>query len=235
MKIKKLILSTSNLAAQVSFYRDTLGFQLTSEDSTCAEFRTGNSILRFEVSENHTPYHFAFNIPSHQEADAQEWLRERVSILDFESEEIIRFESWNARAIYFYDQDQNIIEFIARRNLGYEDIVPFSVNSVIEISEIGVPVEDIVPVYEHMQTELYLPVYSGSTERFCAIGDERGLFIVINKNVKTSWFPTEDSPKSSDFKVIIYQKGQLYKVTFHNQNLFSHELKSNHYSFNQLA
>jgi hypothetical protein len=106
---------------------------------------------------------------------------------------------------------------------------------VIEISEMGVPVDDIIPIHDHLINKLNLQVYSGSTDRFCAIGDEHGLFIVLNKNVKTTWFPTEDTPLSSDFKAVVDHQGQLYNITFQHQTLFSHELKSNHHSFNQLA
>lgn len=235
MKIKKLTLSTSNLKGQIDFYRNTLGFKLFKRERKYAEFQIGNSIIRFESATESTPYHFAFNIPSFQEAEALQWLKGRVEILDYEAEEIIPFESWNARAIYFYDRDKNIVEFIARRNLGFQEVSPFAAESVIEISEIGLPVEDIVPLHDHLQSEIGIPVYSGSTERFCAMGDERGLFILVNTNKKDFWFPTDDTPRASDFKMTIYNNGQLFNVSFRNQNLFSHELKSNHHSFHELA
>lgn len=235
MKIKKLTLATTDLPGQVGFYRNTLGFKLLKKNSREAEFRIGNSVLRFESAPKATPYHFAFNIPSFQEKQALDWLKARVEVLKDASDEIIPFDFWNARAIYFYDKDQNIVEFIARRNLGFEDIAPFSAESVIEISEIGIPVDDIVPIHDHLTNELNLEVYSGSTDRFCAIGDERGLFIIINKTIKTFWFPTEDTPHSSDLKAVVYHQGQLFNITFQHETLFSHELKSNHHSFNQLA
>ncbi|KAA3633874.1 MAG: VOC family protein [Bacteroidetes bacterium] len=235
MKIKKLTLSTSNLKDQINFYQKTLGFKLLKREREYAEFQIGNSVMRFEAANESTPYHFAFNIPSFQEAEALQWLRERVEILDYENEEIIPFENWNARAIYFYDKDRNIVEFIARRNLGFQEITPFTADSVVEISEIGLPVEDIVPLHDHLQSEMGISVYSGSTERFCAMGDERGLFIIVNTNKKDFWFPTDDTPLAADFKMTIYNNGQLFNVTFRNQNLFSHELKSNHYSFHELA
>jgi catechol-2,3-dioxygenase len=235
MKIKKLTLATTNLRAQIEFYHHLLGFSLIKESPEAAEFQTGNSILRLEASSEATPYHFAFNIPSFQEHQALEWLKTKVPILKEQAEEIMVFESWNARAIYFYDRDNNILEFIARRNLNIEVDEPFSAASVIEISEMGLPVDDIIPIHDHFINKLNIEVYSGSTERFCAIGDEHGLFIVLNKNVKTSWFPTENSPIASDFKTIIELRDQLYSVTFRNKHLFTHELEPDHHSFRQFA
>ncbi|MCB0651724.1 MAG: hypothetical protein KDC85_10650 [Saprospiraceae bacterium] len=235
MKIRKLTLFTSRLNEQINFYRDTLELKMLTSGKDFAEFRVGSSVLRFEGKRGATPYHFAFNIPSYQENDAWQWLKNRLEIIPFDTQEIIPFENWNANAIYFYDAEKNIVEFIARRNLGYEDSIPFSSESIVEISEIGVPLTDIIPVHEHLTAELSLPVYSGSTERFCAMGDERGLFILINTHKKREWFPCGDKAIPSDFKATISHQGQQYGINFHNEILLTHELKSNHHSFNEFV
>ena len=225
MKIKKLILFTSQLTKQIHFYHKTLGFSLLDKGIDYAEFTTGDSILRFEKRSVSTPYHFAFNIPSNQIQNSANWLRERRQIIPDEGLEVIPFDFWNAEAVYFYDADNNIVEFIARKNLKVESKEKFSPQSILNISEIGVPVNDIRPIFNHLNIELSLEIYSGNVERFSAIGDEEGLFIVINKIKKKTWYPTNDSPTSSDFNAIIQSGDKHYNVQFARQNLYSHELE----------
>jgi len=58
-----------------------------------------------------------------------------------------------------------------------------------------------------------LDVYFGNFKKFCAIGGERGLFIVIDKNNK-NWFPTNDKAFSSAFNVKILASNQQYTIYF---------------------
>jgi catechol-2,3-dioxygenase len=99
----------------------------------------GTSLLHF--TENlalETKYHFAFNIPSNQVESALEWLNKKVDIiLDADKQSITQFEDWNAQAIYFYDNNGNILEFIARHDLKDNSSEDFSRNLIRCISEIG--------------------------------------------------------------------------------------------------
>lgn len=235
MKIKKLTITTANLKGQTDFYANTLQFRIIKQGLGFTEFQTGESILRFEAADSSIPYHFAFNIPSFQEQEALDWLESRVDILPYESDRIIPFDNWNAHAMYFYDPDNNIIEFIARKNLLITTDYAFSADSILGISEIGVPVKDINPIFNHLNKKLDLELYSGNLTRFSAIGDETGLLIVINQNEKDFWFPVNDPALAANFEAIISQDDQLHKIIFHNQNLYTHELKSNHHSFHEFA
>jgi hypothetical protein len=235
MKIKKLTLATSHLTDQIDFYHNTLKFKILAQGHKFVEFETGDSILRFEEKETSAPYHFAFNIPSYQETEALEWLEERVNIVPYETEKIIPFNNWNAKAMYFHDKDHNIVEFIARKNLDIHTDQPFSSQSILEISEMGVPVIDISPIYYQLNSNVKLETYSGSIDRFCAIGDENGLFIIINKHKKPRWFPSDDIAFSSDFKAIVSNEGKPYSIIFREEKIYTHELKSNHNSFHQFA
>ncbi|MDX1762473.1 MAG: hypothetical protein R3218_09995, partial [Christiangramia sp.] len=62
-------------------------------------------------------------------------------------------------------------------------------------------------------------IYSGGFERFCAVGDEHGLFICINKEQKDVWFPINDKVFSSSFRVQITEQGFNYDVEFINEEL----------------
>ena len=117
MDILQLKLFTSNLNAQRQFYSETLGLTLTSTSETHFSLSIGLTTLTFEENTNSTPYHFAINIPSNKLNEALNWLKKRINVLSYEGVEIHRFEDWNANAIYFYDADKNIVEFIGRHNL----------------------------------------------------------------------------------------------------------------------
>ena len=198
MKIKELILFTNNLNKQLEFYTNVLELELVKQTSKSFSLKVGCSKLTFKFRENCRPYHIAFNIPLNKENQALNWLKQRVDLLPFGDNEIIEFEHWNAKALYFYDADNNILEFISRKELKINSEEAFSSNSILNISEIGIGTSDIKSIYNSINTIKSIDIFDGSFERFCAIGNEEGLFILVNKSVK-KWFPTDDEIYVSDF------------------------------------
>jgi catechol-2,3-dioxygenase len=207
MKIRELTIYSKRLNEQKQFYGKTLGIKVLEESNSSASFIIGDSILKFITRETATPYHIAFTIPAYREDDALTWLKKRVDILTMDGNEIQDFVNWNAKAIYFYDQDKNIVEFIARNNLKNSSSEDFNGNSLVEISEIGIPTTNIKKEFTFLSDKLGLSIYDGTFENFCAIGSERGLLICIDKNAK-GWYPLNDEAYSSDFmlKLIVDQR-----------------------------
>lgn len=199
MHIKKLILYTPDVERQTQFYTQVLGLIPFEIRSDLVSFQIGESLLVFKYKHEATPYHFAINIPAYQDKEALRWLKSRVDILKDGNNEIQDFKTWNAKAIYFYDADKNIVEFISRNNLKQVLNQPFNQQSLIEISEIGLPTQSIEQEYRLLNKMLGVEVYDGSFHRFCAIGDEHGLFICIDEDRK--WFPIKDHAYYSDFIV----------------------------------
>lgn len=218
MKIKELQILTANLTEQIKFYTQKIGLELIEQSNVKAKFRIGNTHFILTQHKDAQPYHFAINIPCNQEEEALIWLKSRVDILKDGQHEIQDFDFWNAKAIYFYDIDQNIVEFIARKNLNNKSEKQFSAKSLLEISEIGVPVNDIKTTYNSLNKIVTLPVFDGGFERFCAIGDENGLFICINKRERL-WFPTNDKAYSSEFEILLTENNNDYKLEFKNGEL----------------
>ncbi|RKD86021.1 catechol-2,3-dioxygenase [Mangrovibacterium diazotrophicum] len=213
MKIQELHIYTSRLDEQLKFYQEVLSLPLLESSQTDFKVLVGQSVLWFSYKAKSTPYHLAVNIPPNQVSDALAWLHKRVSIIQDEGQDIINFVSWNAKSVYFYDPDHNILEFIARKNLPYKNIDAFDYHSLIRISEIGVPVDDNATFYRQLQQLSDFKIYDGSMERFCAVGDEEGLFIVVNKHQKR-WYPTNDETYSSDFEVKFENLAQSFSVVF---------------------
>jgi len=200
MIVKRLTLATSALKDQVDFYHQILGISIFERKEDFIAFTIGHSKLEFFESRNTTPYHFAVNIPSNKAPGALSWLRDRVEILKDGEHELIEFKGWNAESVYFYDADRNIVEFIARKNLGILVDKKFSEKHFLGISEIGMPVENIEKTYLHLKRLHDIEIFDGNFDNFCAIGDENGLFIVIDKQ-KKKWFPTGETAFSSPFRI----------------------------------
>ncbi len=218
MNIKELKIYSQNFLEQVDFYSNKMGLEVIEKSEREAVFQIGKSKFRIVKNEKFQPYHFAINIPCNQEEEALGWLKERLEILRDGENEIQDFDFWNAMAIYFYDADKNIVELIARKNMKNESLEKFSAGSWLEISEIGMPVNDIEKSYKKLKEILNIKIFDGSFERFCAIGDENGLFIGINKQVK-DWFPTGDKAHSSEFEIAIEEKGIEYILEFVNEEI----------------
>ncbi len=198
MLIKQIILYTNNIQRQKQFYADILDFELVFSSNDRIDFNVGNSILSFQYKAYFNAAHVAFNIPSNAITQALEWLQKKVVILPYDKKLISNFESWNAQAIYFYDADNNIMEFIARKDLNVISEDSFSSKSILSISEIGMVTNRIEPIYQSIKDMRDIPIYSGNLHRFCALGNAEGLFIIINKSQK-KWYPTQEEARTSDF------------------------------------
>lgn len=216
MKIQELILFSPNIAKQRQFYKSVLGLELIVDTPETISFKLRQSILTFKYKSESNPAHFAFNIPSNAIYDALKWLRPKVETLDCEGKVIANFEGWNAKALYFYDADRNLVEFIAREAIDIESDVAFSSFYILSISEIGIPTTHIKAIYEQLNTMRPIPIFDGSFERFCAIGDHEGLFIVVHKH-KKEWYPTMEPILDTEFILkgdynFEFSKGEIREI-----------------------
>lgn len=217
MKINYLRVHTSNLDEQMAFYGEVLRFSILKKTAHTFQLKIGCSVLEFQQSEKTNPYHIAFHIGANQEKEALKWLKKRVEILEDQGKPIIDFPAWNAKSIYFYDRDRNIIEFISRKHL-YPITEPFSENSIIGIAEIGLATKDVAENYRFLNQYFKLGIYFGTPEIFCAIGDENGLFIAVDEKQKT-WFPTNDVALPANFDLKFEHSGKIMEVNYTNGKL----------------
>ncbi len=220
MQIIRLEIGCKNIIKQQEFYSDVLGLEIIISTETSFELHLGYSQLYFKEKEDFTPYHIAFHVPDKSEKAALNWLKKRVSVLPYEAHEIIDFPAWKAKSIYFYDEDYNIMEFISRRECKGSSSFNFSEKSILGISEIGLATTDIEKQYHILNTQCELAVYDGNFDKFCAIGDDNGLFITINSEKKT-WFPTGDIAYNSEFNIQIIQNKKQYSLQYKNDLLSS--------------
>ncbi len=215
MKISELTLFTTKLEAQKQFYAQVLELPLLFSDEEKFTVKIGVSLLTFVKTITSNPAHFAVNISSNKIQEALSWIQNRIQILLCEGENIADFSNWNAEALYFYDQDQNIVEFIARKDLEIINTYPFSSSDFLNISEIGIVSNNNKTIYDELQAIHPIPIYDGNLERFCALGNTEGLFILVN-NTKKIWFPTQEEALIADFQL----KGD-YNFAFTNGKIIT--------------
>lgn len=215
MKIEFLTLYTSKIKAQLDFYKKILGLPVKNEKASSFQVVMGYSVLEFRQDDSVTPYHYAIHIPPQQVEPARDWLKKRVEILKDEENEIVEFPAWKAKSVYFYDADKNIVEFISREAFFSMEPGDFSEESLLGLSEIGVATGNVEEKFRFLNDRFGLQKFTGDYERFCATGDDEGLFIIINKEIK-DWIPTGDAAFASPFEIEFSVKGASSRLAFDN-------------------
>jgi catechol-2,3-dioxygenase len=168
MRIREVVLPAADPAAAAAFHPE----------------RYGASRVRFEPGPD-VCSHFAVNVPPDRFEEAVAWGRSQAELI----QEDVPFEAWRARAAYYFDPAGNLVELIARERAPGDELL-------IEVSEVGLPVADVGAAVDFLEAELGLPHFSGDRKNFSAVGDDRGLFIVVP--VGREWLftdiPASDAP-----------------------------------------
>jgi catechol-2,3-dioxygenase len=218
MKFHSVSLSTSELPKQLEFYQGILGLPVLEQTDKSVTFQIGSSKLEFvQDTLGNAFYHFAFNIPSHQFAEAKVWLSERVELIkDSLGKDEFHTQNWNADNVYFYDAGGNVAELIARHDLKSDVRKPFSVKSLECISELGIVTGDVPKTVQDIRSKLPINLYCATVnDMFVPVGDELGLFIVVKKN--RVWFPETKAAVTAPFKVKVSDENTVLELD--NQTL----------------
>ena len=216
MDIISIELLTKNLTKTTEFYKETLGFEVVTKSQQEVTFKVGTSLLRFtENLSLETKYHFAFNIPSNQVESALEWLNKKVDvILDADKQSITQFEDWNAQAIYFYDNNGNILEFIARRDLKDNSSEDFSRNLIRCISEIGLASNEPLALAEQLINQYGINYFEKGPilSDFTALGNHNGL-LILSKTGR-NWYPTQHPAQVNSVSIQFISNGKVHTLHF---------------------
>lgn len=219
MEIRKLKLYSKNIKKQLSFYKEVLGFEATYLAENKITVTTGTTQLIFEEDQkSNFIYHFAFLIPNQKIEQAIDFLEKKgIQLLKRKEEKIIYFgtkENHTGRAIYFFDEDGNIAEFIERASLNHIAEQDFNIHQVIKLNEIGMPVDDPMEISRQLinQYKISLIDLHHLNDTFCWVGDYHGVFIVV-KNGR-NWLPTQLSAFSNDFEVEFEAAGKNCRMKF---------------------
>lgn len=195
MRFSQVQLSTVKLQAQQHFYTEQLGFPLVMQSESAFTVRVGSTHLTFnQTSAPQEPtYHFAFNVPENQIDSALSWVEPRAEVIRTNGKAVyLASDAWNADLLYFYDAAGNIVEFIARHNLNNATQQPFSTDSILNVSEVGIVVPDVPEYLVWLEEHLGQTMWQGNGQDFAAVGDEQGLLIVAQQG--RNWFPLDNMP-----------------------------------------
>lgn len=224
MNIRLLILETTRLEELKEFYTHVLEWSPADEEegSFTLELQETELEFRQHQGEQQPFYHFAINIPSNKLEEARLWLKERVSLLwldDYQSD-IAEFRNWNARSVYFLDPAGNIVELIARFDLDNASDGKFSASQFIAVSEIGlvVPHGELEMKSEQLLQDFGLTFFNKQppTETFKALGDDKGLFIMVPEH--RNWYPTNDRPAMmAPLKIYFSVRDRHHLLEFHHE------------------
>lgn len=226
MNIEKLELLTLDLQAQSDLYSRILELPVESASSGL-HILAGTTELVFTQapSDFDGAYHFAFNIPKNQYFAAKFWISSRTRLLrDKTGTEDFNSKSWNSDSIYFLDAAGNVLEFIARHNLQNATVSDFDSTQILNVSEVGLPSQDVIGLANEICDQLGLSVFRQEpNETFTPVGDDNGLFILPIAN--RIWMPDSGVPARllpvtvtgiSDGKRWEV-RGVPYQITHHNQ------------------
>ncbi|MES2853710.1 MAG: hypothetical protein V4698_12430 [Bacteroidota bacterium] len=214
MNILELELLTDSITETELFYTDVIGLKTISKTNSSVSFAAGSTKLTFRSSENLKPvYHFAFDIPNNKLLEAFAWIEKKTEIMEVvPPEKIADFYNWNAKSFYFYDNNGNILEFIARFSLDNASEKPFDGLSILSVSEIGFVTKNVSQLSDEMFNKYGLSVFSKQPklEKFIVLGTDTGLFILVEEN--RDWYPTHQKAKSFWTKVVFDNNGKTREI-----------------------
>lgn len=214
MNITHLELSTSDLQPQADFYSDVLELPIKLSPEKF-EVQAGETTLVFTkaIPNFDGAYHFAFNIPENQLLNAKAWIASRVPLLcDENGRDDFDSTNWNSHSVYFKDAAGNVLEFIARRDLKNPVEGEFNSRYILNVSEIGLPSEDVIGLADQLCARLGVSVFHQQpNENFTPVGNDDGLFILPIKD--RIWFPNSGVPaKLLPIKVNVEANGLEWEL-----------------------
>jgi hypothetical protein len=114
--------------------------------------------------------------------------------------------------VYFKDAAGNVLEFIARHNLKNSVDADFVSWQILNVSEIGLPSENVIDLAGEICKSLNLSVFKQQpNETFTPVGDDEGLLILPIKN--RIWIPNSGVPaKLLPVKVTGNAEGKEWEI-----------------------
>ncbi|WP_053946873.1 VOC family protein [Halolamina sediminis] len=208
MRLRSVTLATADPDALRPFYAERLGLPVsdTAEGFVVAvdenrRFSAANqnakrsgdvgaSTVEFRraTADTAPTYHVAFSVPGGSAAAATRWLDARADLLADGDRTQFRYEYLDATAMYALDPAGNVLELLARDGrAGSNDGGEFGPDSLLDVGEIGVVVDDVPRVAAALAD--VFDVDGSPDAGFAYLGDEAGAFVLAAPG--RAWFPTD--------------------------------------------
>ena len=191
-RIRRLeLLSSAPLTKMKEFYHKLLGLAVEKESErlTITAGETPITFRKATKEEGKPFYHFAFNIPENKLLAAHDWQKKRTPLLPIPKtlrdpkfpDAVVDYSHWNAHSIFFFDPAGNVVEYIARHDLKNSAEGEFSSKDILYASEIAFVVDDVAATVSKLKEIVGVEQYKGASDQFAALGDERGLLLVMKR------------------------------------------------------
>lgn len=219
MKLLTIELDTADLLGTREFYTQRLDLPVIAESADSFTVQVGWTQLTFRsVTKPVAPYHFAINVPAGMLELCMHWFSLRYMDTQAEGRTIAEFPDWKARSAYFPDNNGNILEFIARRDLPSVD-ANLTVGDLFQcISELGIVTPCVVKTTYQLAKHFGVKRFSKSKPMhdFAALGDDNGLFIVSKEDRK--WLFTNIPAAINNYRVTFESEpGAPLQTLSHNE------------------
>jgi catechol-2,3-dioxygenase len=220
--------------AMRAFYHDSLGLRPAGGGTDWLAIDAGATRLTFRAAPPGAErpfYHFAFDIPENKILAAREWLLARTPLMPIPERlrdpayppDVAHFATWNAHALYFFDQAGNVVEFIARHDLAAaaraREARPmatargaFGSRDILHASEIALVVDDVPGAAAEISRATGLAPYRGGDEQFVALGDEQGLLLVMRRGRGLNLVPESGEKAAGVFPTAVGLRGAVAKT-----------------------
>ena len=222
MIIKSLEFYTTKLQAQYDFYIIELGFTQYERSNNRFSFHVGHThvVIQEDLESQLNPIHFAFALQNIGIVEVYHFLKHKVELIPNQrnGRVIIDFPAWKAQSLYFFDADYNVVEFILRKRDLKKMNSMFSVDNISSICEVGMPVKNCTHVAKSLKEKLCLEEYMGASDHFIPIGDDDGLFIMVEEGVK-KWFPVNQLVQAAKLEVVVGIQERVYEVSCEKEEI----------------
>lgn len=183
MLISNVTLYSNKFSKLKDFYVEQLGFPLLVSDDESFSIKIGDSVLEIikAVASSDPFYHFAFNIDAAKFQAAKEWAKTKVVLNKEDGKDEVYFENISAKSFYFLDPANNIVEFIARNSMETSQENSFSIQSVMNISEINITTNKVIEVGNDL-INFGIPVRFGKSlaaKGLNFMGDNHDAFLLL--------------------------------------------------------
>jgi catechol 2,3-dioxygenase-like lactoylglutathione lyase family enzyme len=190
MVFRRVVMAAPSTAAQRDFYNGLLELPLTASSDREVAVQAGETELVFTTAAPGTSpsYHFAFRIPGNRFGQAKSWLQERAELIRHGGMDEFPWDFWNASAVYVLDPAGNIVELIGFRDLDETDM-PFDVDSLLGLAEVGTPVHDVAETVTRLARTFAVGLWDRrqpSPERITPVGRRGASLIVVSLGRR--WF-----------------------------------------------
>ncbi len=187
--ILRVKLLATRLDAMAVFYSETMGWPVARRGAALV-VRAGGTEIVFEPSpgDDAPYYHLAWAIPSNKFSAGKVWLAGRTPILRHpDGRDEFHFRTARRRAVYFGDPAGNILELIARDDLGDIAAGGFGLGDLLYVNHAGLVVDDMSAAIRTISGSLGLEPTAPPEPSFTKLGDAYRHVVLVPKD--RLWLP----------------------------------------------